>query len=206
MKENSKPNLRKAIFYSISVLLILFTSFIIWNWDKFYRISDIEIREINCSNKVELLQDVYESDQRVRTQKVPFKEVVEVNHENLEIVISFLENCGMPSINEVSNQQLGAIWLVLQHSIHPEYTKKYFPNIEKAVNNGDLKKEQYALMKDKILMNEGKPQIYGSQIKSGKLYKLMEPEKVNSRRKEMDMEPIEDYLKNFNIKFNIPQE
>lgn len=206
MKKNNTSKLRKVIIYSISVLLLLITSFIIWNWDKFYRISEVELREINCANKVELLQDVFESDQRVRTQEVPFKEIVEVNHENLEIVVSLLENCGMPSMNEVSNQQLGAVWLVLQHSIYPEYTKKYFPDIEKAVNNGDLKKEQYALMKDKILMNEGKPQIYGSQIKSGKLYKLIEPEKVNSRRKEMDMEPIEDYLKNFNIKFNIPQE
>jgi hypothetical protein len=206
MRKNSKSNLRRVILYSLSILLILISSFIIWNWDKFYRISDIEIRDINCSNKVELLQGVFESDQRVRTQSVPFKEVVKVNHENLEIVVSYLEKCGMPTLAEVSNKQLGAIWLVLQHSIHPKYTKKYFPYIEEAVKNGDLKKEQYALMKDRILMNEGKPQIYGSQIKKEKLYKLAEPEKVNSRRKEMNMEPIEDYLNYFNIEFDIPQE
>ena len=34
------------------------------------------------------------------------------------------------------------------------------------------------------------------------MYKLENPETVNERRKEMGMEPIEDYLKNFNIKFN----
>jgi hypothetical protein len=44
--------------------------------------------------------------------------------------------------------------------------KKYFPQIEEAVKNGDLSKQQYALMKDRILMDEGKPQIYGSQIKT----------------------------------------
>jgi len=58
------------------------------------------------------------------------------------------------------------------------------------------------LMKDRMLMDEGKPQIYGSQIKNGKLYKLENPETVNERRKEMGLEPIEDYLKYFNIQFN----
>ena len=51
-------------------------------------------------------------------------------------------------------------------------------------------------------MDEGKPQIYGSQIKGDKLYQLENPETVNQRRKEMGMGTIEDYLKNFNIEFN----
>ncbi len=89
---------------------------------------------------------------------------------------------------------MDAIWLGLQHSTK-EIRKKYFSYIEKAVKNGDLSKQQYALMKDKILMDEGKPQIYGSQIDNGKLYKLKDPINVNERRKEMGMEPIEDYLK-----------
>ncbi|MEL6654838.1 MAG: DUF6624 domain-containing protein [Bacteroidota bacterium] len=73
--------------------------------------------------------------------------------------------------------------------------------IEEAVNTGDLSKEKYALMSDRILMDEGQPQIYGSQIENGKLYRLGDPETVNERRKEMAMEPIEIYLKRFNIEF-----
>jgi hypothetical protein len=93
--------------------------------------------------------------------------------------------------------------LGLQHT-NKKYRKKYFPQIEEAVKNGDLSKEQYALMKDRILMDEGKPQIYGSQIKGDKLYKLENPETVNERRKEMGMGTIEDYLGNFNIQ-NVPK-
>jgi hypothetical protein len=58
-------------------------------------------------------------------------------------------------------------------------------------------------MKDRILMFDGKPQIYGTQIKNGKLYKLESPETVNERRKAMGMEPIEQYLKRYNIDFEI---
>ena len=97
---------------------------------------------------------------------------------------------------------MNAIWLGLQHT-NKKTRKKYFPQIEKAVNNGDLSKQQYALMKDRMLIDEGKSQLYGSQIKNGKLYKLDTPNKVNERRKEMGMKPIEQYLKNFNIEFKI---
>lgn len=58
---------------------------------------------------------------------------------------------------------MDAIWLRLQYSTK-EIRKKYFPQIKKVVENGDLSKQQYALMKDRILMDEEKPPIYGSQI------------------------------------------
>ncbi|MBL0191035.1 MAG: hypothetical protein IPQ18_06780 [Saprospiraceae bacterium] len=56
-------------------------------------------------------------------------------------------------------------------------------------------------MKDRILMDEGKPQLYGSQIQNGKLYELEAPSGVNERRKSMDMEPLEDYLNKFGIEY-----
>ena len=66
-----------------------------------------------------------------------------------------------------------------------------------------MSKEQYALMKDRILMDDGKPQIYGTQWHNGKLYKLESPENVNKRRKEMGLEPLEQYLKIFNIEHQL---
>lgn len=194
----------KYIFGFIFLLLIIFSIFIAYNWDNFYRIKEVKIREINCSNKAQLLNKVYLNDQRIRKTSVPFKEFVTVDHENLEIVISIIEKCGMPTLKDVNELEMSAIWFVFQHAI-PKYRKEYFPLIKQAVNNGDLTKENYALMKDRILMDEGKPQIYGSQIKNGKLYKLKDPESVNSRRKEMNMRPIQEYLNRFNIKFKIEQ-
>jgi hypothetical protein len=48
-------------------------------------------------------------------------------------------------------------------------------------------------------MDEGEPQLYGTQIKDGKLYDLESPKTVNKRRQEMGLGPIEDYLKAFNL-------
>jgi hypothetical protein len=159
----------------------------------------VDYIEVDCSKKMEILSEVYESDQRIRRENSLIKNAKE-DHRNQELVISIIEKCGMPTLNEVNQKQMTAIWLGLQHTEN-KYRIKYFPLIEKAVKNGDLSKEQYALMKDRILMDEGKPQIYGSQIKNGKLYDLEEPETVNERRQKMGLEPIEDYLRRFNITF-----
>ena len=189
------------IFFSILTGLVLVISIFLYkNKDKFVYVGSVDVIEVDCSNKLQILSEVYKSDQRIRKAN-DFIKYAKEDHKNQELVISIIEKCGMPSLNEVHQKHMDAIWLGLQHSTK-KIRKKYFPYVEKAVENGDLSKEHYALMKDRILMDEGKPQIYGLQIKDGKLYKLENPETVNERRKKMGMKTIEDYLKQFNIQFN----
>ena len=191
---------RKILFSILTALVLIISIFLYMNRDKFVYAGSVDIIEVDCSKKVQILSEVLESDQRIRKSN-DFIKYAKEDHRNQELVISIIEKCGMPTLKEVDQKQMDAIWLGLQHSTK-EIRKKYFPQIEKSVKNGDLSTQQYALMKDRMLMDEGKPQIYGSQIKNGKLYKLENPETVNERRKEMGLEPIEDYLKNFNIQFN----
>ncbi|SNR14166.1 DUF6624 domain-containing protein [Tenacibaculum jejuense] len=193
---------KRKILFSILITLVLAISIFLYiNKDKFTYVGSVDIIEVDCSKKHQILSDVYESDQKIRKSNELIKYAKE-DHRNQELVISIIEKCGMPTLQEVTQKHMNAIWLGLQHT-NKKYRKKYFPQVKKAVENGDLSKQQYALMKDRILMDEGKPQIYGSQVRNGKLYKLENPETVNERRKEMGLESIEDYLKNFNIEFNL---
>jgi hypothetical protein len=191
---------KKIILLALALFILAVILFLYINRDKFIYVGQIEFVEVDCNKKGEILDSVHQSDQRIRMSNVPFEQFAKEDHRNQELAISILEKCGMPSLKEVSRNQLDAIWLALQHT-DKKYRKKYFPLIEKAVKNGDLSKQQYALMKDRILMDDGKPQLYGSQIENGKLYELEAPDSVNERRKEMEMEPLEEYLKNFNIEY-----
>ena len=192
--------IKKILFSILTAFVLIITIFIYMNRDKFVYVGSLDIIEVDCSKKRQILSEVLESDQRIRKSN-EFIKYAKEDHRNQELVISIIEKCGMPTLKEVDQKQMDAIWLGLQHSTK-EIRKKYFPQVEKAVKNGDLSKGQYALMKDRMLMDEGKPQIYGSQIENGKLYKLENPKTVNERRKEMGMESIEDYLKRFNLTFN----
>lgn len=111
----------------------------------------------------------------------------------------------MPTLNEISQKQMDAIWLSLHHSPNDEYVKKYFPLIEKAAKNGDIRLTALATIKDRILFEDGDPQIYGTQVYKGELYDLSDPEYVDQRRAEVGLQPIKEYLRQFNIPFDIPQ-
>jgi len=127
-----------------------------------------------------------------------------IDHENIEIVVSYLETCGMPTLAEVNEQQMAGIWVVLQHA-HPEYQRKYIPLLEESARSGDIEWPAIALMKDRALMYEVKPQVYGSQVSNDTLYDLEDPEYVDQRRAAIGMEPLKDYLQYFGIDFIIEQ-
>ena len=165
--------------------------------------SDQELRELwtpdlSPERKNEILQTYKISESEF--QKQGWKITEKNDSINLLKTEKIIKKYGYPGKELVGEKLSNAVWYVIQHSKLP-IIEKYFPLMIKAQENGDLSKQQYAMMKDRMLMDEGKPQIYGSQIENGKLYKLENPETVNERRKEMGMEPIEDYLRRFNLEF-----
>lgn len=170
----------------------------------------IKIVDIDCEMKAEILEEIYSLDQDMRKSDYQKDYNPEIDRQNLIRVVSLIETCGMPTTKEVSPKQMSAIWLVFQHADN-DNRKKYFPLLKKASENGDLKKSQIALMQDRILMVDGKPQIYGSQItknqetKRWEIYDLENPEFVDKRRAQVGLGPLKEYVKNWDIEFNIEQ-
>lgn len=162
---------------------------------------------IDCSRQKEILEEVLAIDQEIRNggNPDPDKDV-----QNLSKVISLIEQCGMPTAAEVGPQQMMAIWLVFQHA-DQKYRKAYFPLLKEAAENGDLQLTQIAMMQDRILMDEGKPQLYGTQVKTNsatedfELYDLENPESVDQRRAEVGFGPLKEYLQRWDIDFNVEQ-
>lgn len=164
--------------------------------------------KIDCQNIKDLLTKIYALDQDMRILDEGIDP--EIDRENLITIISLIETCGMPSLKTVNREQMMAIWLVFQHTDN-YHRKKYFPLLKKSSENGDLEKSQIALLEDRILMFDDKPQIYGSQItknqESGEwvLYELKDPSGVDKRRAEVGLEPLQDYVSQWGIEFNIRQ-
>lgn len=163
---------------------------------------EIPFVEINCAERQTILQDVFDRDQKVGPDGKRGDK--ESDFQNLVIISNFIDQCGIPTLNQVNDVQMAGIWAVLQHS-NSKYVLKYMPQLEAAANNGDIKWGTIAMMKDRVLMEQGKPQVFGTQILNGQLYKLKDPEYVNKRRKAIGMDPIEDYLKRWELSFDITQ-
>ena len=114
---------------------------------------------INCADQVRLLQEAFERDQAIRTT-LPYDR--KVDHENLEIIVSFLEQCGMPGGQEVDDVQMAAIWAVLQHG-PLRYREHYLPVLRQSAESGDLSWGVVAMITDRNLLDAGLPQRYGTQ-------------------------------------------
>lgn len=129
------------------------------------------------------------------------KEMQRVDKINQEQICKILDSRGLVGKDKVGNA-VGVFWTIIQHS-DLATQKKYLPLFHEGAQKGDITKEGVAMLEDRINMNEGKPQRYGSQLienELGKLvvYQLLDAEKVDDWRSEMGMEPLDVYLKRIN--------
>lgn len=130
--------------------------------------------------------------------------------ENQQVVAEILEKYGWPKVSDYGNNEPAeVVFLVIQHS-DLEYQKRYFELARTAVECGDLRKSSFALLKDRILIGEGKKQIYGSQVqidqKTGKasFYPIEDEVNVDKRRAEVGLQPLAEYAKFFGIEYKPP--
>jgi len=162
--------------------------------------------DIDCDKLKDLLQVIYERDQDSRIDNL---NVDSIDQNNLAIIEKVIEKCGFPTLESAGENGHTAIWLVIQHA-SADKRKQYFPMFLEAANKGFLEQQDIALMEDRMLMDDGKPQLYGSQVFMNtdgtyELYELQEPEKVDSRRRLKEMGTLKEYLSFFNIEFKIKQ-
>jgi len=76
--------------------------------------------------------------------------------------------------------------------------KEVLPLVRNAYLTGTLKGQDFAMLQDRVLVKEGKPQIYGTQFKiKGKelILDLIEDEpNVDRRRAEVGLPSLAEYL------------
>jgi hypothetical protein len=85
----------------------------------------------------------------------------------------------------------------------PAFQEKVLPLVEAAYRRGDLAGQDYALLLDRVQVDQGKPQVYGTQAKAPSEWTGGEPvlqpiedeAHVDERRAEVGLPPLAEYLK-----------
>ena len=123
----------------------------------------------------------------------------ETDSTNLVVVSHILDCYGW--LDGLSQEANKAIFLVIDHS-DLETMNRYQSLFHKAAEKGYISFGDLVTMEDRMLMNDGKPQKYGTQAyalgREGEsiiyIWPVEEPEKLNERRADVGLSPIEDYL------------
>jgi len=151
--------------------------------------------DVNCDKIDSILAVVLMKDQGVRNGEPANIYTTDIS--NQQIVISLIENCGWPE----NKESIKSIWFVIQHS-DSKYMAKYYQKFKQLESKGLLESSDMALMEDRILMNNGYPQIYGSQVVGQSVYKLRDHAKVNEWRAQVGLGTIEENTRRFGFEFD----
>lgn len=126
---------------------------------------------------------------------------------NLVTVEAILDKYGWLGPDEVGEEGSMALFLVIQHADSLTQVT-FFPLMQQAVKDNKARMEDLALLQDRILTTQGKPQIYGSQVhnENGKaaFFPIEDEANVNKRRAAAGLGPIEAYGRYFGIDYHLP--
>ncbi|HCQ13716.1 MAG TPA: hypothetical protein DIU01_10690 [Flavobacterium sp.] len=129
---------------------------------------------------------------------------------NLGKVTEILDKYGWVGVDKVGGQANQTLFLVIQHS-DLKTQQKYLPMMREAVKNNNASSSSLALLEDRVALGEGKKQIYGSQIgydnetNTEYVLPLEDPDNVDKRRATVGLGPLADYVKRWNIIWNIEE-
>jgi hypothetical protein len=153
------------------------------------------------------LREMHHADQSVREGFGPesvadtayMARMVRTDSAHSRRLRELVDRHGWPRPTEVGEEAVGGAFLVVQHSPYLDWQAAMLPLIEDAVGAGELDGQSYALLYDRVQMNRGQPQRYGTQLRMAedgglRVYTIEDPAAVDSLRAELGMPPLSVYL------------
>jgi hypothetical protein len=119
-----------------------------------------------------------------------------IDTENAAAALALVDAHGLEAINEAAPRAAGLIASIIQHG-STEDQRRLLVELEPLALAGRFSGQRYALMYDRVAVNSGEPQRYGSQMSCVEGRYALEPiedeANVDARRAEMGLGPLEDY-------------
>ena len=162
----------------------------VWNDDQQPRHQLMELtKAVTVEGRTELIDSL-----------ILVNDIVERNDaKNIKVVDKILKS-GLPQ--GLSEESYKTIWIVIDHA-PLEKQEQYLPLVEQMATEGYVGVDEYAILYDRVAMEQNRHQRYGSQlvqfgaVDAQKLYvwPIEDGAKVDSLRNTVGMSPFSDYLK-----------
>lgn len=145
------------------------------------------------------IQKMAKLDQKIRIHKDK-NWIIAVTKTNTKRLKEIVKQFGWPTTSLVGPQASNSAWLLIQHADHDLKFQKYCLRlIREAAKKGEALLENVAYLTDRVLINSGKPQMYGTQFYNyrGKLLPkpIKDPDKLDVRRKKMGLQSFIIYTR-----------
>ncbi len=165
-------------------------------WDLSNLIQSLGVKNtlVNFSNKI--LQMGYQ-EELMRLGKIKSNQDLRESH--LESLKQIVNTIGWPTIQQVGANASHMAWSIVLHADFDLEYQKSVLNVLKKANEDQIKISEIPYLTDRILLNEGKKQLYGTQYEidqQGNIIPrpIQSLNKVDDRRQEYGLVPFNEYL------------
>ncbi|HEU4681587.1 MAG TPA: DUF6624 domain-containing protein [Gemmatimonadales bacterium] len=155
------------------------------------------------------LLHLLEEDERVRAELAADGSLFQGYHPRMQAVHDanaarlavILDSHGWPGGSQVGEEGGQAAWLIVQHAIaQPAFQRSALGLLQAAVRRGEAPALHAAMLEDRILSLEGRPQRYGTQFDwdaHGRMspLPLEDPDGVDRRRQKVGLGPLDQALR-----------
>lgn len=155
----------------------------------------------------ELLKRV-EKDQVARRKAIAkdnndgsWKQTIAVDQDNTAWLKKVVDEKGWPTRASVGEDGAKAAFLIAQHAtLDPGFQEKVLEHMQAALEQKEADPAEFALLKDRVLLHQGKPQLYGTQFgrdPDGTMFleNAQDLSNLDARRQTMGLPPIAEYKK-----------
>jgi hypothetical protein len=124
--------------------------------------------------------------------------VNEVDADNTRWLVDLVTEHGWPRESDVGEEAATDAWLLAQHAdSRPEDQRLFHRLMGAAVDAGEASPRLFGYLEDRVRVNSGRPQLYGTQfVDHGNGLEpqpIEEREGLAARREAVGMEPFEEY-------------
>lgn len=146
------------------------------------------------------LREMIEVDQamRERSRHEDFWDST-VDMTNTKKLKEIVQQIGWPAISNVGQEGAHNAWLLAQHADHDVEFQEHCLSLMKAIPRGDVELQNIAYLEDRVKINRGQNQLYGTQfdqINGHHIPLAIEDEAmVDERRAQMGMGPLTEQIK-----------
>jgi hypothetical protein len=169
-----------------------------------------ELKEIQRKDQGIRLLYINTKNDSLKTAIHDYMKVV-VDKDCAEKICSILDKYGWSGSGEIGSEANETLFLGIQHVDDLMVQKKYLPMLKDAVQSGKAEGWHLAFLTDRILMNQGKKQRYGTQkIVSNDPTKtyiipLEYPDNIDDLRKELGLPPLAEDLAEEGIHWDLDE-
>ncbi len=133
-----------------------------------------------------------------------------IDKRNMKRLEEMIARYGWPTKRMVGKEASESAFLIVQHADLVSQ-QKYFPLLKAAAMKKEARPDHVAMMEDRMLMGEGKKQIYGTGLRTDdvtkelKLWPIENEEEVDARRAAVGLPPMAEYLKMMGLIYTPPK-